>query len=99
MARLTFYGATEGVTGSLYLLETQHSRILLECGLIQGHHEQEAHNREPFPFEPRSLDAMVLSHAHLDHSGRLPKLVAEGYTFGTVDDLVGELERNAGTGN
>ena len=100
MARLTFYGATEGVTGSLYLLETQHSRILLECGLIQGHHEQEAHNREPFPFEPRSLDAMVLSHAHLDHSGRLPKLVAEGgavalYMTPPTSDLIEIMLKDA----
>lgn len=79
MARLTFYGATEGVTGSLYLLETASSVILLDCGLFQGSREEEKANEEPFPFDIRRLDAVVLSHAHLDHSGRLPKLVAEGY--------------------
>jgi len=79
MAKLTFYGATEGVTGSAYLLETESATILLECGLIQGRHEEEKANYEPFPFNVNKLDAVVLSHAHLDHSGRLPKLVADGY--------------------
>lgn len=79
MAKLTFYGATEGVTGSAYLLETDTATILLECGLYQGTREEEEGNVSPFPFEISQLDAVVLSHAHLDHSGRLPKLVAEGY--------------------
>lgn len=79
MARLTFYGATRGVTGSAYLLETDHSTVLLECGLIQGSREEEMANEEPFPFNIGDIDAVVLSHAHLDHSGRLPKLVADGY--------------------
>lgn len=83
MAKLTFYGAVEGVTGSCYLLETQNNRVLLECGLIQGRREEEEANARPFPFKPHDLDAVVLSHAHLDHSGRLPKLVADGYT-GTI---------------
>lgn len=79
MAKLTFYGATEGVTGSAYLLETDHTTILLECGLLQGSREEVKANEEPFPFNIGKLDAVVLSHAHLDHTGRLPKLVAEGY--------------------
>lgn len=79
MAKLTFWGATDWVTGSAYLLETNQAKILLECGLIQGGREQEKHNKEAFPFEIESLDAVVLSHAHLDHSGRLPKLIADGY--------------------
>lgn len=79
MARLTFYGATEGVTGSLYLLQTETAAILLDCGLFQGSREEEKSNEDPFPFDISKLDAVVLSHAHLDHSGRLPKLVAEGY--------------------
>ena len=80
MTKLTFYGATERVTGSCYLLETDHSRVLLECGLIQGSHDQEQANNNPFPFDVSKLDAVVLSHAHLDHSGRIPKLVADGYS-------------------
>jgi len=79
MARLTFYGATKGVTGSAYLLETDQATVLLECGLIQGSREEEKANEAPFPFDIGKLDAVVLSHAHLDHSGRLPKLVADGY--------------------
>ncbi|MCP5366656.1 MAG: MBL fold metallo-hydrolase [Hyphomicrobiales bacterium] len=79
MARLTFHGATEGVTGSAYLLRTDRARVLLECGLVQGGRQAEAANRDPFPFDPRDLDAVILSHAHLDHSGLLPRLVAEGY--------------------
>ncbi len=80
MARVTFYGATEGVTGSNYLIETDCKTILLECGLIQGSHEEEEANDAPFPFDINKIDAVVLSHAHLDHSGRLPKLVADGYS-------------------
>jgi metallo-beta-lactamase family protein len=79
VAKLTFYGAIKGVTGSAYLLETERTTILLECGLIQGSREEEKANEEPFPFDIRKLDAVVLSHAHLDHTGRLPKLVADGY--------------------
>ena len=79
MANLTFYGAIEGVTGSMFLLETDNAKILLDCGLFQGRREEEEANKESFPFDVNQLSAMVLSHAHLDHSGRIPKLVAEGY--------------------
>jgi len=79
MVTLTFHGATQQVTGSCYLLETGHSRVLLECGLFQGPPEVDAMNARPFAFEPRAIDAVVLSHAHLDHSGLLPRLKREGF--------------------
>ncbi|MEJ2258340.1 MAG: MBL fold metallo-hydrolase [Woeseiaceae bacterium] len=77
---LQFLGATERVTGSLYLLRAGDSRILLECGLVQGVPDEERHNREPFPFEVGDIDAVVISHSHIDHSGRVPLLVKQGYT-------------------
>lgn len=79
MARLNFYGATGQVTGSCYLIETDGCRLLLDCGLFQGSKETEAQNTDDFPFDPRTIDAVILSHAHLDHCGRLPKLVKEGF--------------------
>ena len=83
MTSLTFFGATGQVTGSCYLLETSTHRILLDCGLFQGSKETEKQNEADFPFDPARIDAVVLSHAHLDHCGRLPKLVKEGFK-GTV---------------
>ena len=77
---LQFFGATERVTGSLYLLRAGKSRVLLECGLVQGAADEEAHNREPFPFDLLEIDAVVVSHSHIDHSGRVPLLVRQGYT-------------------
>jgi len=79
MANLTFLGATGQVTGSCYLLETDSSRILLDCGMFQGSKATEKQNEADFPFDPSSIDAVVLSHAHLDHCGRLPKLVKDGF--------------------
>lgn len=79
MAQLIFYGAIEGVTGSMYLLKTEGAQILLDCGLFQGKREEELANFKPLPFDVSCIDAVVLSHAHLDHSGRLPLLVKEGF--------------------
>lgn len=77
--RVTVHGAAREVTGSCYLVEVRGYRLLVECGLIQGPAAQEKRNRDPFPFEASGIDAVVLTHAHLDHSGRLPLLMARGF--------------------
>jgi metallo-beta-lactamase family protein len=77
--KLTFLGAAGAVTGSCYLLQTSRHTLLLECGQIQGSPEEEAQNRLPLPVPEASIDAVVLSHAHIDHSGRLPLLHKGGY--------------------
>lgn len=80
MALLNFLGAIQQVTGSCYLIESRDgAKVLLECGMRQGRREDNEGNRAAFPFEPRSLDAVVVSHAHIDHTGLLPKLAAAGY--------------------
>ncbi len=78
--KLTSYGAAEEVTGSCHLIETGNNRILLDCGLIQGRRKDELRNHDPFPFNVTELDAVVLSHAHIDHCGRLPMLLNQGFT-------------------
>ena len=91
MATLTFLGAARTVTGSKYLLEHRGKRVLVDCGLFQGLKELRERNWAEFPVPPASLDAVVLTHAHLDHVGFLPRLVAQGYsgrvycTAGTKD--------------
>ena len=77
---LQFLGAARQVTGSLYRIRTDRSQILLECGLVQGSREAEAQNAAEFPFAVDDIDAVVLSHAHIDHSGRVPLLTKRGYT-------------------
>jgi metallo-beta-lactamase family protein len=74
-----FHGATEQVTGSLYLLRTAHHTVMLECGLAQGGRDAEEKNGDPFPVDVDDIDAVIVSHAHIDHSGRLPLLVKRGY--------------------
>ena len=91
MAELTFLGAARTVTGSKYLLDTNGARILVDCGMFQGLKELRQRNWEPFPVPPESITAVVLTHAHLDHIGYLPRLVAGGFrgmvfcTPGTAD--------------
>ena len=77
--RITFYGAARTVTGSQFLLEVNGSRLLLECGLFQGRRAETYERNRNFLFEPRKLNAVILSHAHIDHSGNLPHLVKSGY--------------------
>ena len=76
---ITFLGAAGEVTGSCYFIKSGGHQVLLECGLKQGTPENEKRNRDPFPVAPGSIDAVVLSHAHIDHSGRIPLLVKEGF--------------------
>ena len=78
-ARLTFLGASGEVTGSSYLLETAEVRVLVDCGMCQGERHSRAANERPFPFDAAGLDAVVLTHAHIDHSGLLPRLVRDGF--------------------
>ena len=91
VADLTFLGAARTVTGSKYLLEHEGTRVLVDCGLFQGLKELRLRNWDPFPVPPESIDAVVLTHAHLDHVGYLPRLIAQGYkgrvfcTAGTMD--------------
>ena len=76
---LQFFGATGQVTGSLYVIRAGGRTVFLECGLVQGSGKEEARNREPFPVPVGAIDAVVLSHAHIDHSGRIPLLARQGY--------------------
>jgi metallo-beta-lactamase family protein len=80
MMTLTFLGATQEVTGSCHLLNIDGRQVLLDCGMIQGGKLDAMRNHEPFAFDATQLDAVVLSHAHIDHSGRLPLLVKSGFT-------------------
>lgn len=77
--RVHFHGAAGDVTGSMHLVEAAGKRILIDCGLVQGSPEADARNFAPFPFDPKDLDALVLSHAHIDHLGRVPRLCMDGF--------------------
>ncbi len=85
---LKIFGAAGEVTGSCYLIECGSSRVLVDCGMFQG--RDDAKNRDPFPFSAASVDAVLLTHAHMDHSGRIPLLVKEGFkgkVFATLPTL------------
>lgn len=77
--RISFHGGAREVTGACHLLETAGAKILVDCGLFQGSRECEEANFDPFGFRPAEIDAVIVTHAHIDHVGRLPKLVAEGF--------------------
>jgi metallo-beta-lactamase family protein len=89
--RISFYGAARTVTGSCYLIEAAEQRFIIDCGMFQGNKELRALNRQDFRFNPGELDFMLLTHAHIDHSGLIPKLCKEGFkspiyaTKATVD--------------
>jgi metallo-beta-lactamase family protein len=77
--KIHFLGAARTTTGSMYLIEINGKRLLLECGLYQGHRAETTRRNTAFPFDPRQIDAVVLSHAHIDHAGNLPNLVKQGF--------------------
>jgi metallo-beta-lactamase family protein len=89
--RIHFFGAARTTTGSLYLLEINSRRLLLECGLFQGRRGESIERNRKFPFDPKQIDAVVLSHAHIDHGGNLPNLCRQNFegniycTFATRD--------------
>lgn len=76
--QLTFLGATSTVTGSKYLLTVGPKRLLVDCGLFQGLKQLRLRNWEPLPIDPKKIDAVILTHAHIDHSGYLPLLAKKG---------------------
>ncbi|MHB1328588.1 MAG: MBL fold metallo-hydrolase [Gemmatimonadales bacterium] len=80
---IEFYGAAREVTGSCHIVRAAGRTILLDCGMFQGRRKESAEKNLRFPFDVAEIDAVVLSHAHIDHAGRLPLLVREGYK-GTI---------------
>ncbi|MBE6029444.1 MAG: MBL fold metallo-hydrolase [Clostridiales bacterium] len=99
--KIQFCGATTGVTGSCHLITTANHKILLDCGQFQGGKAQEELNYEPFPFDPAEIEYLVLSHAHIDHCGRIPLLVKRGfkgqiYCTDATADLLGIMLMDSG---
>jgi len=98
---IEFLGATHEVTGSCYLIQVGNSKLLVECGLIQGNRKSEQQNSADFPFQVDEIDAVILTHAHLDHSGRIPLLIKRGfkgpiYTHSATADLCDIMLQDAG---
>jgi metallo-beta-lactamase family protein len=79
LASISFWGGVGTVTGSKYLIETGKTRVLVDCGLFQGLKELRERNWQEPPFDPRSLTAVLITHAHIDHTGYLPRLVKQGF--------------------
>jgi metallo-beta-lactamase family protein len=99
--KLKFLGAARSVTGSMHVIESNGTRILLDCGLFQGRREESNRRNRNLPFDPESIERVVLSHAHIDHSGNLPGVAKQGYknsiysTFATRDLCVAMLKDSA----
>ena len=77
---LTFHGAARTVTGSMHRLDTGSLSVLLDCGFVQGPRAESYHRNATFPFRPKDIDVVVLSHAHIDHCGNLPNLIKQGFS-------------------
>jgi metallo-beta-lactamase family protein len=77
--KLHFLGAAQEVTGSCFLVEAGGARFLVDCGMVQGGRDAPSRNRKPFDFDPGRIDFVLLTHAHIDHSGLLPKLTSKGF--------------------
>ena len=93
---IRFLGAARAVTGSCYLLTLTKGKFLVDCGIVQGASDSHDRNREPFAFDPKEIDLLFLTHAHLDHSGQIPRLVKEGFrgriiTTTATADLIGPM--------
>ena len=95
--KITFIGAAQTVTGSQILLQANGQALLLECGLFQGRRQDYYERNRHFPFEPGKIEALILSHAHIDHSGNLPNLVKHGYQ-GRAFTSIGQTHGFAPTG-
>src|SRR5271167_2883809 len=78
-ATVTFWGAARTVTGSMHCVDACGQTLLLDCGLFQGHRAESRRRNQEFPFRPKDIDAVLLSHAHVDHCGNLPNLVRQGF--------------------
>ncbi len=77
---VTFHGAAREVTGSMHLLNTDKDNILLDCGMFQGRRKEAAEKNRVTPFDPKIITNIILSHGHIDHSGRIPLMVQKGFT-------------------
>src|SRR5512141_369365 len=89
--QLQFLGAATTVTGSQFLLTTARARILVDCGMFQGSPNESIRNRIPLAYDPKEIDAILLTHAHLDHCGLIPYVVAQGFT-GPIYATAGTVE-------
>ena len=99
--KLSFHGAAQTVTGSMHLLELNGSKVLLDCVLYQGRRKESIEKNRNFQFDPKTIDAVILSHAHIDHSGNLPNLVKQGfsgliYCTPATEELTDVMVRDSG---